>query len=180
MGRELRRKEQKKNKNKIENTPPSSELSFNGLTLLKIIGAIAVILFIAYYFVAVFVTKEVDVSSQKESTTSQSTSQSVQNQILAQRTFEQAEEEYYVYFYDFSNEPKSIASILGTKTEMKIYRVDTSSGLNQKYITEESGNANVTGIDDLKVSSPTLIKISADKVVLYLEGETNIVTYLNQ
>ena len=116
MGRELRRKEEKKNKKakEIKNTTP--ETNYSGLTLLKIVGAIAIILFAIYYFIAVFITKEVDISGNKNSTTSEkstsSSSSSVSNAILAQRTFEQAEEEYYVYYYNFSDEDKTISSIL--------------------------------------------------------------------
>ena len=128
---------------------------------------------------AVFITKEVDVSSKKDNDTTENTTSSVSNKILAQRIFEQSEEEYFVYFYDFNEEDKNISSAISGKSEMKIYRVDTSSGLNQNYVTESESNRNVTGIENLKVKNPTLIKISGDKVSLYLEGETEIVNYLN-
>ena len=177
MGRELRRKEEKKNKknNRVYQNDTSVDSSFSGLTLLKIIVGIAIILFVVYYFVAVFITKEVDVSSKKDN----DTTSSVSNKILAQRIFEQSEEEYFVYFYDFNEEDKNISSAISSKSEMNIYRVDTSSSLNRNYVTEENGNRNVTGLGDLKVKNPTLIKISGDKVVLYLEGTEEIVNYLN-
>ena len=183
MGRELRRKEEKKNKKakEIKNTP--SETNYSGLTLLKIVGAIAIILFVLYYFIAVFITKEVDVSENKNSTTSEestsSSSSSVSNAILAQRTFEQAEEEYYVYYYNFSDEDKTISSILSNKSDITLYRVDTSSALNKNYVTEENGNKNVTGINDLKVKNPTLIKVTGDKVTSYIEGVNEIINYLS-
>ena len=184
MGRELRRKEEKKNKKGKERQEISTEANYSGLTLLKIIGAIAIILFVLYYFIAVFITKEVDISGKKSNTTSEestsSSSSNVSNAILAQRTFEQSEEEYYVYYYDFSDEDKTISSILNNKSNITLYRVDTSSALNQNYVTEENGNRNVTGINDLKVKNPTLIKVTGDKVTLYAEGVNEIVNYLNQ
>ena len=85
----------------------------------------------------------------------------------------------WYYFYDFNEEDKNISSAISSKSEMDIYRVDTSSSLNRNYVTEENGNRNVTGLGDLKVKNPTLIKISGDKVVLYLEGTEEIVNYLN-
>ena len=181
MGRELRRKEEKKNKknNRVYQNDTSVDSSFSGLTLLKIIVGIAIILFVVYYFVAVFITKEVDVSSKKDNDTTENTTSSVSNKILAQRIFEQSEEEYFVYFYDFNEEDKNISSAISSKSEMNIYRVDTSSSLNRNYVTEDTGNRNVTGLGDLKVKNPTLIKISGDKVVLYLEGTEEIVNYLN-
>lgn len=184
MGRELRRKEEKKNKKGKERQEISTETNYSGLTFLKIIGAIALILFVLYYFIAVFITKEVDISGKKSDTTSEestsSSSSNVSNAILAQRTFEQSEEEYYVYYYDFSDEDKTISSILNNKSNITLYRVDTSSALNQNYVTEENGNRNVTGINDLKVKNPTLIKVTGDKVNLYAEGVNEIVNYLNQ
>ena len=144
MGRELRRKEEKKNKKGKERQEISTEPNYSGLTLLKIIGAIAIILFVLYYFIAVFITKEVDISGKKSDTTSEesknSSSSNVSNAILAQRTFEQSEEEYYVYYCDFSDEDKTISSILNNKSNITLYRVDTSSALNQNYVTEENGN----------------------------------------
>ena len=184
MGRELRRKEEKKNKKGKERQEISTEPNYSGLTLLKIIGALAIILFVLYYFIAVFITKEVDISGKKSDTTSEesknSSSSNVSNAILAQRTFEQSEEEYYVYYCDFSDEDKTISSILNNKSNITLYRVDTSSALNQNYVTEENGNRNVTGINDLKVKNPTLIKVTGDKVTFYAEGVNEIVNYLNQ
>ena len=183
MGRELRRKEAKKNKTKKVESEQISETSYSGLTLLKIVAAIAIILFILYYVIAVFITKEVDVSGKKDDTAtseSSSSSNNVSNAILAQRTFDQAEEEYYVYYYDFSDEDKNISSAMTNKTDMTIYRVDTSSGLNQKYVTTENGNKSATGINDLKVKNPTLVKVSGDHIALYLEGTSDIVNFLNQ
>ena len=51
------------------------------------------------------------------------------------------------------------------------------SGLNKNYVTEETGNKNATSIDDLKVKSPTVVKISDDKVVGYYEGRDEIISH---
>ncbi len=181
VGRELRRKEEKKNKSNNIKKKEELDTSIKGITVLKVVGAIILILLVLYYVLAVFVTKELDVSGGNEGTNDTGTqTSSVANRILASQIFEQSEEEYYVYFYDFTDEDKSIASAISGKSDMKIYRVDTNSGLNQNYVTEESGNASVTGLENLKVKNPTFIKISGDQVVDYYEGSNVIVNYLNQ
>ena len=51
----------------------------------------------------------------------------------------------------------------------KVYKVNTDSALNSKYVGEES-NKSASSVDELKVVAPTLVKISGDKIVEYLEG----------
>ena len=181
MGRELRRKEERKNKKLVENKQVELDTTIHGITVLKLVGAIALILFVLYYSVAVFVTKEIDVSNGNDDSSSESASSSgssISNRILASNIFDQKEESYYVYFDDFTDVDKNVSSAIDRKSDWKIYRVDTSSSLNSKYVTEESGNASVTGLDNLKVKSPTLIQISGDRVVAYYEGRSNILNFL--
>ena len=51
-----------------------------------------------------------------------------------------------------------------------MYIVDSENKLNAKYIVEKDSNKNPTSLEDLKVKSPTLIKIEDGKVTLYIEG----------
>ena len=53
-----------------------------------------------------------------------------------------------------------------------------SSGFNTKYISE-TGNTNAKTIEELKIKIPTLILIENDTITMYLEGETNILNYIN-
>ena len=55
-------------------------------------------------------------------------------------------------------------------SDSKVYKVDTSSALNANYVSEES-NKSAKTLEDLKVSAPTLIKISGDEIVKYYEKE---------
>lgn len=179
MGRELRRKEEKKSKNKNIKRQEELDTSIKGSTIIKIVLVVGILLLILYYVLAVFVTKEIDVTGKKDNETSDtSNTSSVSNRILASTIFEQKESVYYVYFYDFTDEDNNIASAISSKSDWKIYRVDTSSSLNQNYVTEGAGNANVMGIEDLKVKSPTLIQITDDKVTAYYEGSSSIITAL--
>ena len=64
MGRELRRKEEKRNKNKknIQNQEDVG-LEISGLTVLKVVGAVILIILVVYFVLAIFVTKEISTSS---------------------------------------------------------------------------------------------------------------------
>lgn len=179
MGRELRRREERKNKKLIANKEVELDTSIKAVTVFKVIFAIVLILLVLYYVLAVFVTKEIDVSGGKNSDATDEVSSGVSNKILASAMFHQSEEVYYVYFYDFSDADESITSALNNKSDLKFYRVDTSSSLNGKYVTEEAGNRNVTGVEDLKVKSPTMIQVTNDQVTAYYEGSSEILAFLN-
>jgi len=179
MGRELKRKEQRKNKN-IKAVKRAEELdnSVKLSTLFKIGVFCIVILLVLYYLVAVFITKEIDISWSSDNETTDVESNNVSNRILAKNIFNQSEETYYVYFYNFSEADSGIESAISGK-DLTIYRVDAGSALNQNYVTEENGNRNVTSISDLMVKSPTIIKIDADKVTAYYEGRNAILDFLS-
>ena len=86
----------------------------------------------------------------------------------------------YVYFYDFDSEDEDVGNAIDLISDDKVYRVDTKSGLNSKYVTSDSGNKDVSDINSLKVINPTIIKIDNDKVVEYHEGASDILSYLNK
>ena len=181
MGRELKRKENKKNQHKVKNKQEELDISIKGSTIIKVVAVVALILLVLYYIVAVFITKEIDVSGNKNSQASDTTStNNVSGRILASSTFEQQEEVYYVYFYDFKDEDKEIANIISSRSDLTIYFVDTSSSLNQNYVTKESGNKSVTGITDLKVKAPTLLEITNDRVTGYYEESSSIIDFLSR
>ncbi len=180
MGREQKRKEQKKYRNKKVEDELIQENMMKISTILKIILGVVIIILVFYYGLAFFVTKEVDFSSNgKSNDTSESNdTNSVSNAILAKNTFDQLDEVYYVYFYNFSDEDEVISNSISSLTDHTIYRVDTSSGLNSNYVDNNTGNKKVTGISDLKVKNPTIIKIDNDKVVSYYEGVDEISDFL--
>ena len=184
MGRVEKRKQERLNKNKKQKNnnieePNGKETLY---TTIKIIVVMVLLLFILYYVVAVFVTKEIDISGNKEDeTTENSATNTVSNKILAKNIFNQTEETYYVYFYDFNDENRNIASAISKLTDDKVYRVDTSSSLNKNYVTDEdTGNKDASVLENLKVINPTLIKVANDKIVEYYENEDSIVAYLNK
>ncbi len=184
MGRELKRKEEKRNKGKKKNQE-EEEISteINGVTIAKVVGAIVLILLVVYYILAVFVTKEIDiseVSNNKDKTSDSEVNSSVSNKILASNIFSQKEEIYYVYCYNFDDEDEGVAEAVNGATDKKIYRLDTNSSLNSKYVTDENGNVNATSLNDLSISSPTLLEIAGDRITGYYEGRSNIINYLSK
>ena len=115
-----------------------------------------------------FITKELDWFS-KDDETKEETS-SVANTILASKVFTQSEEEYYVYFYDYSEENSAITETVTNKlSSSKVYKVDTSSALNKKYVAD-TGNKSAKNLEELKVIPHTLIKISKGTITEYYEN----------
>ena len=181
MGREQKRREERRNKNirKIEDEEVL-DTSIKGITILKVVSSIVLILFVVYYIVAVFITKEIDISDKnKDSNSSENSTSSVSDKILGANIFSQKEESYYVYCYDFGDEDSGVAQAISGVSDMTVYRVDTSNGMNSKYV-DETGNPNSSSLDDLKVSNPTLLVISGDKITGYYEGRNNIMNFLSQ
>lgn len=172
MGRELKRREKRKNKNK--NQELNVDTSMSAIGVAKVVGAVIILLLVLYYVLAVFVTKEIDISSGSSSNNDTNSSDSVSDRILASNIFKQAEEEYYVYFYDFNDADASINNVISGISD-KVYRVDTSSSLNANYVSEDDSNKNARELDDLKVKSNTLIKIKADEIEEYYEGAREII-----
>lgn len=180
MGRELKRKEAKKNKNQKKNNEIELDTKISMLTLVKLVVFVILFLLVIYYILAVFVTKEIDISSKDTSSKTEevnNTQNSVSDKILASNIFNQQESTYYVYFYDFTETGENdLSSLISGSIDEKLYKVDTSSGLNKKYVVEEGGNKDATNIGDLKVTSNTLVKIENDKIVKYLEGKNDIMS----
>ena len=96
MGRELRRKQAKKDGRSLEKEEliETNQIKKYLMTVVGIVGIFAII----YLLSALFITKELDwFNKDKE----ENTNNSVSSSILASAIFKQSEESYYVYFYDF-------------------------------------------------------------------------------
>ena len=166
MGRELRRKQAKKEGKSLKREELNENI--NVTKLIKIICLLIFIVGILYLISALFITKELDwfkTDNDVNDTTP------VSNAILATSIFKQNEDEYYVYFYDFKNEDSEIANIISSKlSTAKIYKVDTSSAMNNNYVGEES-NKKAKTLKELKVKASTIIKIKNDEIVAYYEND---------
>ncbi len=164
MGRELRRKQAKKDGKelKIEKVDESDKASLRDFA--RMVAILAVIGCLVYILSGLFITRELNWFSDKDNANTQT------NAILASATFRQNAEEYYVYFYNFNEDKAELTTAVEKLSEKNtLYRVDTSSDLNANYIGDK-GNNKATTLDELKVVSPTLIKIVDGKIVEYYEN----------
>ena len=130
---------------------------------------------LTYFLLGLFYTKEIDFNKEKE----KEAEVSIDNEtIMLSQMFEQSEKDYYVLIYDTSDKVSSIdswLSIYKNKSDaLKVLKVDSNKKFNAQYLSEES-NPNATGLSDLKVKAPTLIKVSDKSIVEYIEGEDSIV-----
>lgn len=166
MGRELRRKQAKREGKMLKNEEIKEEYNVKKIVITCVIVLVSIGL--VYLISALFITKELDWFSKKEVKENAS---SVENSILASAIFKQKEDEYYVYFYDFNEDNNMYKNIVSSKlSSKKVYNVDTSSGLNSNYVSDVS-NKKATGLDDLKVINDTVIKIVGDTIVEYYEKD---------
>lgn len=174
MGRELRRKQAKKEGKSLKNENITEDYSLT--KFIKVLTIVVLSAVLLYLISAIFITKEINLFSKNNTT---NTTQTVSNAILAKSIFNQSEESYYVYFYDFNENNNSINTTISSKlSSSKVYRVDTSSSFNSKYVSDTS-NKEAKTLDDLKVVKDTLIKIEGDIITVYLEGEEEITNNLN-
>lgn len=169
MGRELRRKQAKKDGKSLERVEinETNELKKYLINIFVIVGIFAII----YLISALFITKELDWFN-KDNTANQ-TNNSVSNAIIASAIFNQREEDYYVYFYDFDEESRdsAITTLVNNKlSASKVYKVNTKSAMNTNYVGKDS-NKNAKALSELKVIPQTLIKISGDTITEYYEKE---------
>lgn len=173
MGRELRRKQAKREGKMLKNEEIKEEYNVKKIVITCVIVLVSIGL--VYLISALFITKELDWFSKKEVKENAS---SVENSILASAIFKQKEDEYYVYFYDINEDNNMYKNIVSSKlSSKKVYNVDTSSGLNSNYVSDVS-NKKATGLDDLKVINDTVIKIVGDTIVEYYErDEINNIGY---
>lgn len=171
MGRELRRKQAKKDGRSLKQETLVEENQIKKLIIITLI--LIFIICVIYLVSALFITKELDWFSKKDN----ETTNLVTNTILASEIFKQKEEEYYVYFYDYNDEDSQISSIVSSKlSEKKVYRVDTNSALNSRYVSDDS-NKDAKTIADLKVKAPTVVKIIGEVITEYYE-ENEIINNL--
>lgn len=166
MGRELRRKQAKREGKSLKNEEVVEEYKTSNIIKLSIIVLLS--LGVVYLLSALFLTKELDWFDKKEDTQETDV---VKNSILAKSAFSQSEEEYYVYFYSFKDEDSDIANIVSSKlSDSKVYRVNTASAMNSNYVSETS-NKNAKTLDDLKVVPNTIVKISNGTIIKYYEKD---------
>ena len=141
-----------------------------------IIIVVAVVLLVGMYFLTtVILNKDSD-------DTSKITENAIQyDEILAGESFNQSEDEYYVIYYDSSNEYSVISSLVSSyqlnSSDTKLYSVDLADGMNKKYVTD--GNIVTDNASSLRVKDTTLLKFNNGEVSEVITDTNEITNFLN-
>lgn len=171
MGRELRRKEAKRSgKNVKEAVELNKERPMTTKGLVTILIVLIVLFALTYLLTGIFATKDIKWFS-KSTKEEEETTNNIKNRILASDSLKQLEENYYVYYYDSTNEDNEVSDIVDDLDDT-VYRVDLHDDFNSNFIGEPSGV--VESIDNLKVSNPTIIKVSSEKIISFTSGKEEI------
>lgn len=154
--------------NKIQTPDTSQQLN----TLIKI--TIGVVLFVVLAYVTMaLITGKLNLKGKETKTETE-----IQyTEILAGSILKQKQKEYYVLFYNMNNKNAFVDAIIeDLSSTKKVYKVDLTKKFNESYVSDEV-NKNATGLDDLKVASPTMIKVSNGKIVKVVTGNDEISSY---
>ena len=168
MGRELRRKEAKrsgKNVKEAQELNKDKPMTTKGFVTIMIV--LIALFSLTYLFTGIFATKDIKWFSKSNKNEEEETT-SIRNRILASESLKQLDEEYYIYYYDSTNEDSEVTNIVDD-LDGTVYRVDLHDEFNSNFIGEPSGV--VESIEDLKVIDPTVIKVSSEKIVSFASGE---------
>ena len=140
-----------------------------------IIILVAVILLVGMYFLTTLILSR-DVEEEKI------TENTIQyDEILAGSSFGQSEDEYYVIYYDSTNEYSTVSSLVSSYQlnggDIKLYSVDLSNGMNKKYITD--GDIVTSDASSLRVKENTLLKFEDGEMSETITDLSEIMDILN-
>lgn len=171
-----------KNNSKETKTVEEKDIFYKIVTS---ITAILLTLILSYFIIGVFVTKEIDFKKNKDGKEDTKEEVTIDNTtITAGQIFDQKDDAYYVIVFDVDSKltilPSYISSYKSSEGALPIYTVDSKKKFNSKYIVEDNSNKNPTSYSDLKIKSPTLIKVENKKVTSYVEDEDQIKSILKK
>lgn len=142
-------------------------------TIVKI--SIGVLLLFAFvYFISGILTGNIKLKKEKEEEVKIQYSE-----ILAEQTFKQSPDEYYVLFYSFDGVESSYLTALASGLSSTVYKVDLDKKFNSSYISDKV-NTNPKKASDIKVSDPTLIKVKNKKTSKVVVGINNIKKFVTK
>ena len=146
------------------------------------IFGVLVFLVIGYLLIGIFVTKTIKLGKKDEEKPAVTIDSSI---ILLSNILKQVEAEYMVVIYDINDtDNKTISNYInlykGKHTASTIYSVDSKNKMNAKYIVEKDSNKEAKSIEELKVVSPTLIKVVDGKITEYHEGKDEVKSILKE
>lgn len=161
-------------KDQKNNSVEEKDNYFKFITTLAIL---LIIFMLSYFIIGFFYTKEIDFNKNKDDKKEEVNIDN--NTIMIGQLFEQKEAEYYVLIYDMEEEKSIIKTWLSvyesSSDKITVYKVDSTKKFNSNYIVKKDSNKNASSLSDLKVISPTLIKVNNKNISEYIEGEDSIV-----
>ena len=169
MDRKQALKELKKQKRNYNDEEEKNALSRFVMTLGIVLGALVVL----YLFIGIFITKTITFGNDKKDEVEESVAID-KSTIFASQLFDQSEDEYYVLVYNPEEKVQDLSSFISlyqSKSDsIKLYKVDSTKKFNGDFIVEKDSNRNPSNYSELRIISPSLIKISSKSVVEYYEG----------
>ena len=170
-----------KNKKKTNNKKKIS-IPENKIEISKIIKYSVVVLLclVGVYLLTIYITTN-STDAVKKLAINNTTIQ--YDEILAGTSFDQKPDDYIVLFYnsieDKDNQYIKLRSEYALKEDsVNIYYVDLNNALN-KWCVSTSDNSEVDNVQDLNISSPTLIRFVDHQVSDYITGYEDIAAYLS-
>ncbi len=141
-----------------------------------IIIVVAVVLLVGMYFLTTLILESDNSDEEKV------TENDIQyDEILAGESFNQTEEEYYVIYYDSTDEYSTISSLISSyqlnNADTKLYSVDLSNGMNKKYVTD--GDIVTEDASSLRVKADTLLRFNNGEVSEVITDTSEITSFLN-
>ena len=137
-----------------------------------------------FYVLAMMMTGEIRFGKEKKETPE---TEIQYDEILAGESLNQLAEEYYVLYYSSSEKVSDSYlsyrdNYVDMQNEYPMYTVDLERGFNTKYLV--SGEEEIVDlpeqIKDLKVKSPTILRIKDGKVVERVEGKQEVNEFLKE
>ncbi len=166
-------------KKEIVNTSEMNDFDSNILHHVRV-GSIIIIIFCLFYFVTFLITRD---DTKKEEDNTNTDSGFSYTEIMVGRSFSIDEGDYYVLYYDSTDDEISstyrsmMNTYKGKENALAIYSVNMGDGLNKKYAADVS-NPNPTAASEIQINGPTLIHFSNHSVIEYIEGEDAIKSHL--
>lgn len=173
MGRELRRKEAKRDGRNVKEVQKlNKDNSITTKNLIKIFIVLLVLFVLTYLLTGIFATKDIKWFS-KRNKTNEEEKVSIPNRILGVDALKQVDSEYYVYFYNSTKEDQSVTNVVNSLG--MVYRVDLADDFNANFIGTPSGI--VSDINELKVENEAVIKVK-DGVITEFYGNKDEINTL--
>lgn len=144
------------------------------------IGLIIIVLVIGYLIFGIFINKTITFNKEKEEEKEEVT---IDNSvILVGQLLDQKESDYYVLIFDEKNDKMTLNSWKNLYKEkegaLAFYTVDSKDQLNRSYIVTDGSNKEAKSYSELKIKSPTLIRVQNKNIVGYFEGAEEIIEIL--